>query len=54
MNKIRTALEILRDRDLLTRAKVAVNTAKAEDMVTYDEAALAELRRTPTQGGTDV
>jgi DNA-binding transcriptional MerR regulator len=39
------ALETLRDRDLLTRARKAASQAKPEDLIVYDQSALAELRR---------
>lgn len=39
------ALESLRDRDLLTRARQIAEETKSEDRIVYDEAALAELRR---------
>lgn len=39
------ALEALRDRDLLMRAGRADEEADPKDFVTYDQSALAELRR---------
>jgi transposase len=39
------ALETLRDRDLLMRARKAASEAKPEDLIVYDRSALAELRR---------
>jgi hypothetical protein len=38
------ALEALRDRDLLIRAREAASEAGPEDFVVYDQSALAELR----------